>query len=81
MHKAGGLFVHAHPFREAPHIKEIRLYKECEDAIEIVNRSHKNPLFNKKAREYAILHNKPMTEGSDSHKFEDVHGGMLFEFN
>lgn len=78
VHKAGGFFVHAHPFREAPHVKEIRLYKKCEDAIEVVNRSHKDPLFNQRAREYAILHNKPWIEGSDAHSRDDVHGGMLF---
>ena len=79
VHNGGGFFVHAHPFREAPYINEIRLYKECEDAIEIVNRSHKNPIFDEKAREYAILHNKLVTEGSDAHKIEDEHGGMMFD--
>jgi len=79
VHKGGGIFVHAHPFREACYINEIRLYNEYENAIEIVNRSHKDPLYNEKAKEYAILYNKAVTEGSDAHKIDDIHGGMLFD--
>lgn len=78
IHAEGGYFVHAHPYREAFYITEIRLFPENEDAIEVINNSHKNPLFNQKALEYANLHNKPVTSGSDAHHTDDFHGGMIF---
>lgn len=79
VHADGGYFVHAHPFREAPYIPDIRLYPEYEDAIEIINASHEDPSFNQKAANYAKLHNKPVTGGSDAHNPGDLRGGMIFQ--
>lgn len=79
VHGSGGFLVHAHPFREADYISSIRLYPEYEDAIEIINASHKNPKFNKKAAEYAKRHQKPVTGGSDAHHAGSPHGGMVFQ--
>jgi len=79
VHEDGGYFVHAHPFREAGYISEIRLYPECEDAIEVINASHIDPTYNQKAANYAKLHNKPVTSGSDAHHIDSPHGGMIFQ--
>ena len=49
----GGMVIHAHPFREADYIPEIKLYPEWVDGVEVVNSSHRNPDFNTKAYEYA----------------------------
>ena len=79
IHADGGYFVHAHPFREADYITKTRLYPECEDAIEVINASHKDPMYNQKAAEYAKLHNKPVTSGSDAHHVDAARGGMIFQ--
>lgn len=78
IHAEGGFLVHAHPFRQADYIASIRLYPEYEDAIEIINASHTIPEFNQRAAEYAKLHQKPVTGGSDAHHADSPHGGMLF---
>ncbi len=77
--EAGGFFVHAHPFREAFYINEVRLFPEYEDAIEVVNVSHTDERFNKKAMEYATIHAKPFIEGSDAHHRGSPRGGMYFD--
>ena len=79
VHADGGYLVHAHPFREASYIEKPRLFPECEDAIEVINASHTDPMFNKKAAEYAKLHNKPVTSGSDAHHALASRGGMTFQ--
>ena len=75
----GGLFIHAHPFREADYIKKIRLFPEDCDGVEIINSSHRNVKYDKRANSYALNNNKPITAGSDSHHVDDVRGGMLFD--
>lgn len=79
IHGDGGYFVHAHPFREASYISEYRLYPDYEDAIEIINASHKDRSFNKKAAQYAKKYNKPVTSGSDAHHLVTSRGGMIFQ--
>lgn len=49
------------------------------DAIEVVNTSHKNPVFNQRAKEYSKQYKKPVTGGSDSHHMKDYRGGMIFQ--
>ncbi|MGB8454223.1 MAG: PHP domain-containing protein [Anaerocolumna sp.] len=78
IHSEGGYIVHAHPFRNSDIIADIRLYPEYEDAIEIINASHKNPEYNQRAIEYAKLHHKPVTGGSDAHHADTDHAGMIF---
>ncbi len=78
IHAEGGYVVHAHPFRQADYISEIRLFPEYVDAVEIVNGGNQNPLYNQKAVEYAQMHNKPVTGGSDAHHAYSVHAGMIF---
>lgn len=78
---AGGMVIHAHPFREASYIPGIRLYPEYVDGVEAVNTSNDrfDPMFNKRAYEYALRHNLPMTGGSDVHNLPAMTGGMAFE--
>lgn len=75
----GGFFVHAHPFREADYIKKIRLFPRYVEAVEVINSSHRNLNFDKKASSYANNHNLPVVAGSDSHHITDVRGGMVFD--
>ena len=52
---SGGMVVHAHPFREAFYIPEVRLYPNHVDAVEVYNMSNErlDTEFNKRAKEYA----------------------------
>jgi len=83
--EAGGMVVHAHPYREEPYIPEIRLYPEYVHAVEGINathsnsksKSHNNPDFDKYALEYASLHKLPLTAGSDIHSTDFFGGGVL----
>lgn len=84
VHEGGGIVIHAHPFREEFYIPEIRLFPEYVDGVEGVNathvsplsKSHNNPDFDVKAREYAKKHSFPMTAGSDVHTTLIFGGGI-----
>lgn len=83
--EAGGLVVHAHPYREEPYIPEIRLFPEYVHAVEGINathsnsrsKAHNNPDFDRLAIEYAASHNFPVTAGSDIHNTDLFGGGVL----
>lgn len=83
---SGGMVVHCHPYREEDYIPEIRLFPEFVDAVEGVNathacsksRSHNQPEFDVRAREYAAKHHFPMTSGSDIHVTDLLYGGVAF---
>lgn len=62
----GGLVVHAHPFREAGYISEIRLQPRNVDAVEVIN-ANRTDFENKMALEYAKNYNIPHFAGSDNH--------------
>jgi hypothetical protein len=79
VHKDGGFFVHAHPFRRADYISEIRLLPEFEDGIEVMNWHNKEHEYNIRAFEYAKQVNKPITGGSDAHNINEQLGGMIFD--
>lgn len=82
IHKDGGYVVHAHPFRMRPYIKEIRLFPEFVDAVEVFNVGNRNLEFDKKAEEYALKHNLPGFSGTDAHgqDYEQIigRGGIAF---
>ncbi len=86
VHEAGGMVIHAHPFREESYIPKIRLYPEWVDGVEAVNATHSNsrsgghnnPLFDEKAVEYAMEHSLPMCAGSDIHGTHLLGGGIAF---
>lgn len=81
-----GLVIHAHPFREENYIKEIRLFPECVDGVELMNACHSNPdstahynpEYDKQAYEYATKHHFMVTSGSDMHTTQLLGGGMAF---
>jgi hypothetical protein len=58
--------IHAHPFREASYINEIRLLPEYVDAVEVYNAGHTRE-FDRKAKNYAEKYNLPQTAGGDAH--------------
>lgn len=85
--EAGGMVVHAHPFREEWYIPEIRLYPDYVDAVEGINathschlsQGHNDPAYDERAIAYANEHKLPMTAGSDIHSVNLFGGGVLFK--
>ena len=80
VHEAGGLVIHAHPFRIRPYIHTIRLVPDCVDAVEVINVGNNNKEFDQKAYDYAQKYNFPMTAGTDAHSKEPFHSGIEFPY-
>jgi hypothetical protein len=78
VHADGGYIVHAHPFRVRPYIKEVRLFPDCVDAVEVINVGNRNDEFDRQAAVYAKKHRLPVTAGTDCHGLETVHSGLAF---
>lgn len=80
IHEAGGMVIHAHPYRKAIYIPKIRLYPDHVDGIEVLNAANdsRNPNYNKKALAYAKKLKLPMTAGSDAHSVDAPHTAMVF---
>lgn len=86
VHEAGGMVIHAHPYREAWYIPDIRLYPDSIDGVEIYNASHygkklredDRSMYDVQASEYAAKYNLPPTGGSDIHSVNLLYGGMAF---
>lgn len=84
--KAGGMVIHAHPYREEDYIPKIRLFPDFVDGVEGVNATHANPAskkhndpaYDRKASAYAAEHDLPLTAGSDIHSDRLFGGGMAF---
>lgn len=78
---AGGLVIHAHPFREESYIPAVRLFPGLIHAVEVWNMGNigRSPLFNQRAVDWAKKMSLPATGGSDAHHVNDPHGGMLFK--
>lgn len=74
-HEAGAVIIQAHPFREADYVREVRAFSDLVDAIEVVNLGNSNNEWNLKALELARKCNKPMTGGSDCHRFGNQYFG------
>jgi len=70
--QAGGVVVHAHPFREDSYIPMIRLLPDQVDAVEIMNSQRKDE-ENRRARWYADSYGLPVTAGSDTHNVLSLH--------
>ena len=87
IHEGGGMVIHAHPFREAGYIPEIRLYPEYVDGVEGINAAHSssrsmghhNPEYDRRAIRYANEHHLPITAGSDIHTTNLLGGGVAFK--
>jgi histidinol phosphatase-like PHP family hydrolase len=80
VHEDGGFVVHAHPFRVRPYIKEIRLFPEFVDAVEVINIGNRNHDFDRQALLYAKKHKLPVTAGTDAHGIEDGLSGVEFPY-
>ena len=86
VHAAGGMVIHAHPYREEDYIPEVRLFPEWVDGVEGINATHSSsrslahndPNFDTKAIAYAAKHHLPMTAGSDIHRTTLLGGGVAF---
>lgn len=76
--EAGAAIIQAHPFRKASYIKEIRLYPELVDAVEVYNHSNWTE-WNRKAREFAERTGRPFSSGSDCHHRATYGGGIILE--
>lgn len=85
--QAGGIVVHAHPYRKEPYIPEIRLFPKWVHAVEGINATHSNPKstshnvpeYDALAMKYAKKYHLPMTAGSDVHSTSLFGGGMAFK--
>lgn len=85
VHGAGGLVMHAHPYREEAYIPEVRLFPDCVDGVEGINAAHHwysgprdKAVFDKRAVTYAGEHGFPVSAGSDIHSTALFGGGMAF---
>lgn len=86
VHEAGGMVIHAHPFRQEWYIPEIRLFPQYVDGVEGVNAthsshlssSHNDPACDARAIDYARRENLPMSAGSDIHSTFLFGGGVAF---
>ncbi len=86
VHEAGGMVIHAHPFREEHYIPEVRLFPEWVDGVEGINAAHHQYFgigrdkrgFDKEAIAYARVHHFPMSAGSDIHSTALFGGGVAF---
>jgi len=69
----GGFIAQAHPYRDAWYVEnKFPVDSHLIDAIEVFN-SMDSDKSNKKASEYALLHNLPLQAGSDSHHTRHAH--------
>ena len=67
VHAHGGYIVHAHPFREAGYLREIKLLPMWTDAVEVHNSGNATQAMNDRAKWYAKQYDLPMTAGTDNH--------------
>ena len=87
VNEAGGIVVHAHPYREEFYIPEIRLFPNDVDGVEVINATHCSPkskshnvaVYNDRAIKYSNDNNfHIITAGSDVHSTELFGGGIAF---
>lgn len=75
--EAGGLIVHAHPYRRAWYIPDFKPDPDSVEAYEVYNHQNQSPAFNRRALEEAEAHGLLKLAGSDAHHAEDVRGGTM----
>ncbi|MBR1662951.1 MAG: PHP domain-containing protein [Ruminococcus sp.] len=82
IHQAGGAIVHAHPFRQAGYLREIRLVPDKIDGVEVYNGGNAHMVYNDRAKFYAESFGFTMTGGSDSHHiYDNKLSGVLLSGN
>ena len=80
VHKAGGIVVHAHPFREADYINEIKLMPKWVDGVEVYNAGNYKEEYNDRALWYAKQYDLPQTAGTDNHHLSSARlSGVISE--
>lgn len=67
VHIADGVIVHAHPFREANYIREMKFLPLYTDAVEVYNAGNRMEKWNERADWYAEQYGFVKTAGSDCH--------------
>ncbi len=67
VHSAGGVIVHAHPFREANYIRDMKFLPLYTDAVEVCNAGNRLAEWNDRANWYADQYGFVKTAGSDCH--------------
>ena len=67
VHRDGGYIVHAHPFREANYLQEIRLLPMWTDAVEVHNCGNSDQAMNDRALWYSEQYGLPVSAGTDNH--------------
>ncbi len=79
VHEAGGIIVHAHPFREAS--KFIQLSPRQCDGVEIYNAANWQEEYNDRAKAYAKSYGLKPLSGSDFHHISQKEfGGICTDF-
>lgn len=73
--QAGGMVIHAHPFRDRPYIPKIKLFPDHVHGVEIFNAGNFEE-ENEEAYMYAKKYNLPVTAGSDSHHHNILCSGI-----
>jgi hypothetical protein len=67
VHENGGAIVHAHPFREAGYIHEMKFLPDYSDGVEVYNAGNREKVWNERAKWYAEQYGLTQTAGSDCH--------------
>ena len=74
---AGGLLIHAHPYRQEPYIPDFTPDPDSVLAYEVYNHQNKSPEYNRRAYADAVKYGKLMVAGSDAHHVTEVGGGAM----
>ena len=82
VHAAGGCVVHAHPFRGAAYLHDMKFLPWHTDGVEIYNAGNAESVWNERAKWYAEQYDFYPTAGSDCHHLTDTDKffGVLTEF-
>lgn len=77
--QAGGMMIHAHPYRERDYLVDIKLTEGVFDGLEVYNAANTDNM-NALAFEYCKKVGSRMIAGSDIHYYHDrAMGGMAFD--
>ena len=66
-HSSGAALIHAHPFREAGYLREIRLVPQWIDGVEVFNCGNADDAYNDRADRFADWYGFVKTGGTDNH--------------
>jgi len=75
--EAGGLIVHAHPYRKAHYIPDFTPDPRSVETYEVYNHHNSDPEFNRLAYKEAKEHGLLMIAGSDAHRSDQIDGGAM----